>query len=269
MKNILLLSDLDGTLLDKSQKVSPENEAAIQRFRAMGGRFTLATGRMEESVLPFIKRLNIDMPVIIYNGAKIYCPETNKTLYEKNLVLSSELWKSLMNWVSEEVVMLIYQEGKLYSPERTEILEHYEKKDGVRCWPLSPDRLEQPVTKVMFISPNLGALNSIEQMVLESRLDCEMVYSESNYLEILPAHVSKGAALEQLIHLLGLEQCYTIAVGDNLNDLSLIKQANRGYAVENSHPQLKEAADEMTVHHEQHAIAAIIDEIMNARSERT
>ncbi|MFD0680236.1 MULTISPECIES: HAD family hydrolase [unclassified Paenibacillus] len=267
MNNILLISDLDGTLLNASQQISLENELAIKRFIEKGGMFTLATGRMEEAVIPFIHKLGLDLPVILYNGAKIYCPVTDKVLYERKISLPQALWDNIRGRLSDELVLLVYQDGQVYAPIRNALLEKHELKDAVRCLPFEESIMQEPVTKLLIISSRLEEAKDIEQAVRDSCVPCEMVYSESNYLEILPQHATKGIALRELVRLLKVDSLYTVAVGDNLNDLTMIIEADLGYAVGNAHPLLADAADAVTVHHESHAIAAIIGEFKEKRRE--
>lgn len=267
LNKILLVTDLDGTLLDRQQQISIENETAIRRFKEQGGLFTLATGRMEAAVLPIIHKLGIDLPVILYNGAKIYCPLTDTVLYEKRLTIPPALWSVLMESLSDEITLLVYQNGQVFAPLRNALLEKHERKDGVQCLPFEDRILSEPVTKVMIINSNLDKAKRLEQAVLDDGVPCEMVYSESNYLEILPQHATKGTALKELIRILQVDELYTVAVGDNLNDLTMIIEADRGYAVENANSQLTQVADAVTVHHESHAIAAIIAEFSEKRRE--
>lgn len=258
MNRILLVSDLDGTLLDTAQRISPENIEAIRRFREQGGIFTLATGRMEQSVIPFVQTLQLDVPVIVYNGARIYSPATGEVLYDRHLPLTQELWDRLLEQADDAVGIFLYRGGEVYTPFRNEIVEKHERKDRVPCILLTDRNVFGDVTKLLLISDDLEKLKRFECIVEDSGMPNEMIYSEWNYLEVLPPDVSKGVALQELQRILNLENAYTMAVGDNLNDLSMVRCANRGFAVENAHPDLKEAADDITVHHEQHAIAAII-----------
>ncbi|TBL75640.1 Cof-type HAD-IIB family hydrolase [Paenibacillus thalictri] len=267
VNNILIISDLDGTLLNKSHQISPENEDAIRRFTDMGGLFTLATGRIEQSVEPFVRQLGIDLPLILYNGAKIVHPASGKVLFEKYVHIPRKLWDDMLALVSDNIALLFYKDGKVFTTRRCEILERHERKDGVNCILIDKDEVPSEVTKILLIGSPPSLLKAYEELLVKHALPCETVYSESNYLEILPEGVSKGTTLEELTRMLQRETLYTIAVGDNLNDLTMIQSADRGYAVENAHPQLKEAADAITVHHEDHAIASIIEHILEQRKE--
>jgi hydroxymethylpyrimidine pyrophosphatase-like HAD family hydrolase len=69
---LLLVSDMDGTLLSSRNQLSLENIVAIERFVAFGGRFTVATGRIPSIAAPTLFRLAINAPGIFYNGGMIY-----------------------------------------------------------------------------------------------------------------------------------------------------------------------------------------------------
>ncbi|WP_164716340.1 Cof-type HAD-IIB family hydrolase [Paenibacillus whitsoniae] len=258
MNQTILVSDLDGTLLNKDQQISQQNMAAIRIFRELGGIFTLATGRMEAAVAPFIKELNLDVPVILYNGARIYNPITHEVLYDRHLPLTQELWQQIMNRLTADIGLFVYRNGQVYTPNRNQLVVEHEEKDKVTCSLLTEMTVMDNITKLLLISSDLNKLKAIEQLVQDHGVPHEIVYSEWNYLEILPPDVSKGNALQALLQILSIQNAYTMAVGDNLNDISLMRSADRGYAVANAHPDLKKAADDVTIHHEQHAIAAII-----------
>jgi Cof subfamily protein (haloacid dehalogenase superfamily) len=261
LNKLLIVSDMDGTLLDRSQKVSKENELAIKQFKTRGGLFTLATGRMEPAALPYIRQLEINIPVILYNGAKIYSPATGKVIYEKHLIVSRELWKRFNSAQTDQTAILVYRENDVFAPVRNETLENHERKDGVRCKQMKDEWIDEPITKILLIAPK-EKLEQYEEMIVTSEIRCETVYSEENYLELLPEGATKGNALKQLVQMLQVEGLHTIAVGDNLNDVTMLQQANCGIAVENACEPLKCVADELTVHHEDHAIQAVIRKLM-------
>lgn len=80
----LLVSDMDGTLFDDNKEVSAENKAAIDRFMAGGGKFTVATGRMRLAVERYFSEITINAPAIMHNGALVYDFEKDKVI-SKNL----------------------------------------------------------------------------------------------------------------------------------------------------------------------------------------
>ncbi|MDT8858939.1 HAD family hydrolase [Alkalihalobacillus sp. MEB130] len=256
MKGYLFITDLDGTLLNSKQEISLENKKAIQEFQENGGLFTIATGRMEKAVETFVKELNIDIPMILYNGAKVVCPLSGETLMEKHLDVPSEVMQNVNELAKDEVGMLFYQDKKVYTTTKNQYIYEYEAKEKVTV-EINEDVFEKPITKVLLIG-ECERLRSVETTIEEWNVPVDLIYSEATYLEILPKGSSKGEAVRFLKNHLNHSTIYTICIGDNLNDLSMIHEADRGIAVENAHPELKEKADHVTVHHEQHSLANVL-----------
>jgi len=255
----LLVSDLDGTLLDSKQQISKVNLEAIREFKEHGGLFTIATGRMLKSAMPYINQLDINVPVILYNGAIIYHPLEDKVLMEINLsdpkrVLELIRFQSL----DKEVGVLLYHDNDVYAFQCNRLVEAYEDKEKVTCKTFREEVLENPIIKILLISNDPTTLQSLEQAIKNDNYPCEMVYSENNYLEVLPMNASKGTALDKLKKYLQPANLNTVCVGDNLNDLSMLQEANTGFFVENSHDLLKQENFKGCVHHEKHALADII-----------
>ncbi|SET29952.1 hypothetical protein SAMN05660297_01978 [Natronincola peptidivorans] len=265
MKNkinkVLLVSDLDGTLLNKKYAISQENEKAIKEFIDRGGLFTIATGRMEDAVIPFIDQLEITIPVVLYNGTKIYCPLKKSVLYEKKLTVKKETLQKILSIHGEEVAILLYQDSDIYTPYKNHLVTTHENQEGVECKSLSQRQPGESLTKIVVIATTHEKAKAVEEMVLQMDIACDMVFSEKNYLEILSPEVSKGIALSVLKNMLEIEEHYTIAIGDQPNDISLMKVADLGIAVGNANNELKEAADMVTVSHEEHAIATVIEQL--------
>lgn len=85
MKYKLIVSDIDGTLISSRGEISSRTKELVKIYQKKGGKFSIATGRMLESILPFINELEIDIPVIIYNGSQIVDVNNNKIIYELKL----------------------------------------------------------------------------------------------------------------------------------------------------------------------------------------
>ena len=81
ISKVILLSDLDGTLLSTDKRITDIDRRAIERFTSMGGRFTVATGRTVQSFEQFLSILPLGYPIIMYNGAAIHDYKSGKTLY--------------------------------------------------------------------------------------------------------------------------------------------------------------------------------------------
>lgn len=85
LNGYLLITDLDGTLLPSSKVLSEKDIKAIARFRELGGKFSIATGRTFESARQYFDDLTPDLPIILCNGGVIYDCKLHKALWSKTL----------------------------------------------------------------------------------------------------------------------------------------------------------------------------------------
>jgi Cof subfamily protein (haloacid dehalogenase superfamily) len=256
----MLVTDIDGTLVDLQQIISVRNKEMIRAFQRQGGIVTLATGRMEDAAHHYAKELDIRHPVILYNGAKIVDFISGQCYFEAKLT-NQAVGKSLQLLQNQPLDMIFYSDRKLWVSEITPVIQEYMKKDRVQCrkWE-SPDFLLQGnVNKILIIREDQDFSAVLEALMPMAGLDCELVRSEPTYLEVLPRSVSKGSALTMLAGWLGIGLDEVIAIGDNLNDLEMICAAGLGVAVENAHPKLKEHAQYIAKSHLDHAVAEVIE----------
>ncbi len=243
----LLISDVDGTLVDGKQKIPLVNKEAIKRLKEKGFYFSLATGRMFSSAHSFIKELEIDFPVILYNGAQIVESRTGKVIYEKKVDMDT-VQKALSLYREFSLEALVYDKGDIYVEEINETIEEYMKKDQVQVHPVGDLSrfIDGEVTKLLLIGSEkkFRAFRARLEKILGRKVN--LVQSEETYLEILPVGVSKGEALEVLATEYGLKLEEIVAIGDNPNDLEMVKRAGLGAVPCNAHPQLISAADYIT-----------------------
>lgn len=256
-KGRLLVCDMDGTLLDRSSKVSRENKEALERFTDGGGLFTLATGRMEISVLPYYKELPVNVPAILYNGASIYDFEKSKTLWEDNLEPDVIRPVKLAIERFPGLGVQFYHGGTVYYVKDNVYMEEHRLREKFEPVRVGIDEVPQPWTKII-LEWHPEKLRLVEEFLNGFSEPFGMVYSEPQFLELLNTNTSKGNALKMLTSLLGPVKPCVIAMGDNLNDVDMIKTADIGIAVENAHEKLKAAADVCCTRHDLNAVAEVI-----------
>ena len=119
---------------------------------------------------------------------------------------------------------------------------------------------KEPFSKIVFGDLNGEKIEKLEKM-LKAHPKADnfgLVRSESILYEILPKNIHKGTALIKLCELLGIDKKKTIAIGDNYNDIGMIKEAGIGVAVGNAEQAVKDVADEVTLTNNEGAIARII-----------
>lgn len=260
----LIVSDLDGTLLNSAGKVSEATKELIRAYQRKGGVFTIATGRMEDAVTPYLDHLELEGPVILYNGSKIIDLNKNHVLYEAFLDYDTAkaALKLLRNYDWD---VLLYQDRKIYIKGMTPGIEKHVQKEGVACHEVGDlfHFLKSAPTKILIVGNN-GKFKLFAdelQQLLKSKVN--FTQSEETYLEILPQGVSKGAALKKLAEGLRISMDEVIAIGDHLNDVSMIRAAGLGIAMENAHPELKDNASYITVSNDAEGVKSVIHKVLN------
>ncbi|NBI29284.1 Cof-type HAD-IIB family hydrolase [Chengkuizengella marina] len=255
--NILLVTDMDGTLLNSDNKVSMNNKQALEYFVNEGGLFTVATGRMEKSVIPYLDDLPINVPGVLYNGGALYDFQSQKCIW--NQVLPDDFILLL-----DKIVRSFPGIGvEVYNNENVSFITHNDytdshciKENFVRKTK-SLEQIQGSLQKVMLVwEPS--CLNQVETFLIQNATGVDWVRSEPQFLEILAKNVNKGNGLRKLKKHLNLHKVYTVGFGDHLNDMALLTASDIGITVDNGHDKLKSIACYCGKHHNEDALADII-----------
>lgn len=259
---ILLVSDMDRTLLDSCSRLSRENRLALERFVNKGGSFTIATGRMVEAVRPYLMELPITVPAILYNGAMIYDFKSDKVVWQ--LCLEDEINATVKNVLETfpETGIEVFSQGQVYVASDNIEAQKHALREGFKPIRADLDEIPMPWVKVILADRHEQLIN-INSFLSPRPGKFRRVFSEPQFLELVHSEVSKGAAMRRLSESLGSYCNYTISMGDNMNDIELIAMADIGIAVENANPELKKLAKYCCCHHDSHSAAEVINWIEN------
>lgn len=262
----LMVSDMDGTLLDSESRISEENINAIRKFTEQGGFFTLATGRMLESVRKYLKEIHVNLPVILYNGSKIYDFKNEKILFEA--FLNDEIKESIKKVKNAypSLGIEIYSGEDIYILSSCKYTERLSKKGYEVYYDIPKQLWDNKWTKILIIGEE-QELDDLQRVYTSRFGNANLVRSWTCYLEILPDNISKGYALKKLIDLFGIEKTKVIALGDNMNDLEMIQFAEYGFCVNNGHNELIRNARYKCASNDDNAVLSVlkyIDQNMKA-----
>ena len=263
--DILLSSDLDGTLIPRYEMISEENVRAINAFTAAGGAFVAATGRTPGSALPYLDGITVNAPSIFFNGAMLKDLSKNHVLETRTLV--GDLWRTF-------AARVLYQFPRACVEVYTE--EH--------CHILSPEANDDPRLTDEFYNVNHTNLQTVERetwlkfFICDAPINLSFVerlaqelgidqcstsfYSEENYLEFVPPGTSKGAMADVLKAMPAYAGRRIIACGDYENDVELLRMADIGIAPEDASEEAKAAADRIAPPCREPLIPWILKEIL-------
>ena len=265
---MLFCTDLDGTLYSSNTEVSKENLDAIAYFKAEGGLFTFITGRVPMTSSEACRIIQPNAPYGCINGGGIYDPVKDAYLWHATL---PDAALELMEYVDErlpEIGIQVNTEKGVYFSKDNVAMEWFRQVTGMPPNMRDYHDIPEAMLKVLFAHHEDDMIDEVERLLAEhpASKNYDFIRSEKVLYELLPKGVSKGAALEKMAELLGIDMRNTVAVGDYENDVSMIRAAGIGYAVANARPAAKAVADRITVSNDEHAIAAIVAELDRERS---
>jgi Cof subfamily protein (haloacid dehalogenase superfamily) len=204
----------------------------------------IVTGRMFQSVRPYVQAAGIDDPVICYQGAVVADPVSGRFLRHEPIPL--ELAREAIAAVEAEGYPLnCYVDDELYVARHTAASEAYASFQNLEVHAVGDllEWLEEPPTKLVAVGDPVE-LDGLEEQLVQ-QFDGRLYISKSlpYFLELASPDVSKASGLAFLAEHLGFSQEQTVAFGDGENDVPLLEWAGYGVAVENADERVLEAAD--------------------------
>ena len=258
---ILICTDLDGTLLRKDKSVSSENIEAIEYFKKEGGKFTFITGRMPYTSIKIYEKVKPNAPIGCINGGGVFDFERDEYLWIQTL---PEEAFELVKYIESEIPDIgvqINTSRTIYFTKDNPAMVRFRELTGAPFVTCRYDEIKEPVAKMIFAHLEDEKVLKVAEL-LSRHPKASMfgfIRSERTLYEILPKGTSKATALLKLSEILDINK--TVAIGDYNNDVTMLKAAKVGVAVENACPEAKAVADVITVNHVDHAIAKIIQYI--------
>lgn len=262
-KELIICSDLDGTLINEENEIPKENIEAIEYFRANGGKFMIATGRIPDAVAPVIGGLKLDFPCICHNGCSVYDFNLNKYVKSVSLDDGARL-------VAEEIMGAFPHSGvEVMTMQGVCVIRHtpatdfhikYEKVDFFSADEIS--KAPKPWIKILFAQGE-NETDSMREKFLNSPYNEQYNLQKTYkfYYEIFNKEASKGEALKSLCKEYGIDLKNIIAIGDNENDISMLDVSGKSAVVENATDVVKAHADIVTCSNEKGAIADLISKL--------
>lgn len=247
---MLICSDCDGTLTNSQGKISKENAQAIKYFQEEGGYFTVATGRYPTYFKRHSNEVIANAPVVCCNGIALYDLEKNQVVDQVNI---DSDYKDVEEYILSELkAVKELRLGDLYSDFKDTTYEKYGDTNVYRSG--------EDIVRAIIVQDISAIQENYEKLNAKFSDKYAVVIAWSVGIEILPKNCSKAAMLPSLKrYLKNITKVYSI--GDYDNDIDLFKNVDVGYAVENAPERVKAHAHKLAPHHDNNAIAFVINEI--------
>ncbi len=264
----LLVIDIDGTLLNPQRQITPQTRAAIQAAQAAGVIVTLATGRGYHNSLQIANELGIAIPVITYDGALIL-HHPDRTIIHTHTLAAHIAQQAADILVAYRIQPIIHR----MNDAAEEIWTGYEEFDnpelaGYFTYFSHAQRLDHatlcrhkpdPLRVVGFASHE--ALSQLAPAM--DVLDCAWhTIERGNYscaeIAIMNKTCSKASSVITLAHDLNIPLSAVMAIGDNINDLTMLQKVGWGVAMGQASDLIKDAAHAVTASNSENGVALAI-----------
>ncbi|MCL1944341.1 MAG: Cof-type HAD-IIB family hydrolase [Firmicutes bacterium] len=271
MKYKLIITDFDGTLNGYSHQNPADKRTldAIKAYRDKGGIFTISTGRSYESLAPFLVNFKMDklsIPVGCYNGAAIYGCDTGKILMQFSIPNDVAI-RWIRHAMQYNVYIQCYVDDVIYVNHLTRFSQMYSRGFNLNFKEVgnlvqflqetgyTPKKLlimgmPDKVTEVDYL------YNSLHKAEFE---DLTFLQSHAMLYEIISVNASKGQIAQELSKMVGVSLKDTICIGDNINDISMLKLAGLAVAVDNARQEVKDIAGYITNHCDECGVANVLE----------
>lgn len=275
----LLAIDIDGTLVNSRNELSPATRAALGEAVAAGMAVVLATGRRYSRALPLVEPLGLDVPVVTASGALVKHPRDHRTLFRAEFI-DGTLQGML------QVVGAAGYEALLYTDMFEQGFEFYctrldYQQPELAEWMAAnsafgrviPQLMRQPPTGI-FAGFAMGPRE--EMLQLERRLQAALPGQLATHVlrsplyqgymcEIAPFGIDKWSAIQRLAAEWGIADEEICAVGDDVNDIPMIRAAGLGIAMGNAAEIVRQAADRVAPEHDEDGLVTVVRWLLDER----
>ena len=255
--------DLDGTLLNSQHQLVQENTLALRAAQQAGVKIAIATGRSVTSTLEMLTAMGLDGYLLALNGTFIAAKRGNEVRALRSSFLAKEIIAKAFAVAQEEQVTFIASNrggsDRVVVADQNEVVQEFlVKRKDLNC--LTPDEMLARLTDETVHYMKLAFTNQDRQKLLQLRKRLEQagiptIFSDTNYIEHVPAGVNKGTALAFLCDQLGISLDETVAIGDQENDIELLQMSGIGIAMGNALAPIKKVADQVTTTNDQAGVA--------------
>lgn len=263
----LIALDLDGTLKNSKNKITPKTKEALIKAQQQGVKIVLASGRPTPGLRHEAAELELDQYegyLLSFNGAHVSDYKTKETIYEQTLTIKEA--KSAYDRAKEYGLACMTYEDDVVVTEDNEdeyvIVEGNINDIEVKKIESFKDNLKNPIHKVLLTGKPEYVASIVEEFKQPYGDSLSIYRSAPFFIEVMAQGIDKAASLDRLAKSLGIKQEEVMAFGDGYNDLSMIEYAGMGISMANGVDGVKERANFITLSNDEDGIAYALDKFL-------
>ena len=262
----LIACDVDGTLFDENETITPRTRDAVRGAVDAGALFVVATGRPPRWIRPVVEALGFAPMAVCANGAVIYDPASDRIVSARTMAVDT------LGELAEIATRAIPGAGlaveRIGERAHDTATPQFISSPGYEHAWLNPDNTEvsiedllsAPAIKLLIRKAGARSADMAAELTKHVGIEGDITYSTNNGLvEIIPLGISKATGVEEVAKPLGIASHEVVAFGDMPNDVPMLLWAGRGVAMANAHPDVRAAADEVTTSNNDDGVGRVLE----------
>ena len=258
----LIVTDMDGTFLNSKYEVSPDFPEIYKELKKRNILFVPASGRQMPGITQYFKDIENEIGFIAENGA--YVIYQNEELFSDELDPNfiAEIIKAIREIPGARAVLSAKKKAYYESDDEgfvnyfTKYYTENQKVDDLT------EKLQDEAFKIAVYHPEGSEKNLYPFLKQFENSNLEVVVSGEFWVDIMNRNINKGKALEIIQKKLNILPSQTMAFGDYMNDIQMLKDAKYSYAMENAHPEVKEVAAYTTLSNDDFGVLRTIKDYL-------
>jgi Cof subfamily protein (haloacid dehalogenase superfamily) len=260
---VLVISDVDGTLVDRQKRLTPATIDAVERLRAAGLGFTIISARPRSGMLPIADALELDVPMGAFNGGTVF--RRDGTLLSQHRI-DSDIVEAMFALVGDAAVdRWVFAEDRWYASTDQGVHVEHERvasdQDPVVTADFTP--LYDRADKLTFVSDDPALLGELHDRACAAFGDrATIAQSQTYYLDVTALAANKGDGIARLAEAMHTPLAAVAVIGDQYNDLPMFKRAGLAIAMGQAPAEVRARARYTTASNDADGVARAIDDVL-------
>lgn len=258
----LVVSDVDGTLVDGKKKLTPASIAAVARLKAAGIAFTVISARPRSGMMPIADALALDAPMGAFNGGIVFTRDGEVSCHH---MIEQAVVEGVFALAGDSPVDIwLFADDRWYaSSDEGEHVEHERLASNTepivtRDFQPFHDRAD----KITFVSDDPAVLGTLHDHARRYDDRATIAQSQTYYLDVTALAANKGDGIARLTEAIGIPLAATAALGDQNNDLPMFARAAVSYAMGQGPEAVRAKATHVVASNDDDGVAEAIDDLL-------
>jgi 5-amino-6-(5-phospho-D-ribitylamino)uracil phosphatase len=265
----LIALDLDGTLLKDDKTISSKNKDILKKARDNGHIVMIATGRPYRSSEMYYRELDLDTPIVNFNGAFMHHPRNPNWGYfhePLDVKVAKDIVEACRGFNFHNIIAEVIDD----------VYFHYHDQKLLDIFSFgNPNITTGDLSNFLKDSPTSMLIHTEEDQLRKIRDHLSVVHAEVidhrswaapwHVIEIIKAGLSKAVGLKKAADYYGIPKERVIAFGDEDNDLEMLEYAGHGIAMGNGIDQVKNIANDVTLSNEEDGVGQYLSDLLNLK----